>query len=323
MSIMMFVDSIRFATILLFGSAGETITEKSGHLNLGTPGVMCMGAMGGALGGFLYINAIGDAHNANPFLAIFIPVLFCLLLAGLTGALFSFITVTLRCNQNVTGLVITTLCVGLYPFVISVLDYDVIDQISTIASNYYSYVIPPSVSGANWFTQLFLSHGFLVYLSIIIAVLIAVIMKHTRIGLFLRTVGENPSAADAAGINVSAYRYVATIIGCAVSGLGGLYFLYDWLAGAFEFVVDSYGWLAVSLVIFTMWRTEIGIAGSFFFAFLYILPKYMSVTGPDKKLVELIPYLATILILVLTSILNKKENQAPAGLGVSYFREDR
>lgn len=321
------IDSIRFAAVLLFGSAGETVTEKSGHLNLGTPGVMCMGAMGGAIGGFLYLNAIGGAAHANAFLGILIPVLFCIIFAGLTGALFSLFTVTLHCNQNVTGLVITTLGVGLYPFVISsmknVLDYTVIDGFSTIARDYFGHIFPDSFGNANWFTQLFFSHGFLVYLSIIIAVAIAVVMKRTRVGLFLRTVGENPSAADAAGINVDTFRYIATIIGCAISGLGGLYYLFDWCAGAFEFVVDSYGWLAVSLVIFTMWKTEIGIGGSFFFSFLYILPKYLSVSGPDKKIVELIPYFATIVILVLTSVFNKKENQAPAGLGLSYFREDR
>ena len=321
------IDSSRFATILLFGSAGETVTEKSGHLNLGTPGVMCMGAMGGAIGGFMYLNAIGGAAHANPFLSVIIPLLFCIIFAGLTGALFSFLTVTLHCNQNVTGLVITTLGVGLYPFVISSLknslDYVIIDGFSTIARNYFGHLFPESFGNANWFTQLFFSHGFLVYIAILMALAIAIIMKSTRVGLFLRTVGENPSAADAAGINVDRYRYLATIIGCAISGLGGLFYLFDWCGGAFEFVVDSYGWLAVSLVIFAMWRTDIGMAGSFFFAFLYILPKYMNVSGPDKKIIELIPYFATVVILILTSIFNKKENQAPAGLGLSYFREDR
>lgn len=327
MFIKIIVSSIRFATILLFGSAGETVTEKSGHLNLGTPGVMCMGAMGGAIGGFLYLNAIGGAANANGFLSILIPVLFCIIFAGLTGALFSLFTVTLHCNQNVTGLVITTLGVGLYPFVISAmkskLDYAIIDGFSTIAREYFGHTFPVAFGEANWFTQLFFSHGFLVYVAILIAIAIAIVMKRTRVGLFLRTVGENPSAADAAGINVDGFRYVATIIGCAISGLGGLFYLFDWCGGAFEFVVDSYGWLAVSLVIFAMWRTEIGAGGSFFFAFLYILPKYLSVSGPDKKIIELIPYIATIVILILTSILNRKENQAPAGLGLSYFREDR
>jgi len=102
-----------------------------------------------------------------------------------------------------------------------------------------------------------------------------------------------------------------------------MFYLFDRCSGAFEFVVDAYGWLAVSLVIFTMWNTEIGIFGSFLFSFLYIVPKYMNVSGPDKKIIELIPYAATVLILVLTSIFSKRLGKAPAGLGQSYFREDR
>ena len=321
MFINIIVDSIRFAAVFLFGSAGETVTEKSGHLNLGTPGVMCIGAMGSAIGAYIYLSACGG--NTNAFLAFLIPFLFCVLFAGLAGALFSFITVTLKCNQNVTGLALTTFGVGLYPFVISFFDGSKTAGFSTIAHKYLMHVFPESFYNANWFTQLFFSYGILVYLSLAIAIAIAVVMKRTKVGLFLRTVGENPSAADAAGISVNTYRYLATIIGSAISGLGGMFYLFDRCSGAFEFVVDAYGWLAVSLVIFTMWNTEIGIGGSFLFSFLYIFPKYLNVSGPDKKIIELIPYIATVAILVLTSIFSKRLGKAPAGLGLSYFREDR
>ena len=100
-----------------------------------------------------------------------------------------------------------------------------------------------------------------------------------------------------------------------------MFYLFDRCSGAFEFVVDAYGWLAVSLVIFTMWKTEIGIAGSLLFSFLYIFPGYLNFSGPDKKLFELVPYVATIVILIITSIF--KAGRGPAGLGQSYFREDR
>ena len=317
------IDSICFATVFLFGSAGETVTEKSGHLNLGTPGVMCIGAMGSAVGAYIYLSTCGGAANTNAFLAFLIPFLFCILFAGLAGALFSFITVTLHCNQNVTGLALTTFGVGLYPFVISFFDGQVSFGLSTLSHKYLMHVFPESFYNSNWFTQLFFSYGILVYLSLFVAIAIAIIMKKTRVGLFLRTVGENPSAADAAGINVNRYRYLATIIGSAISGLGGMFYLFDRCSGAFEFVVDAYGWLAVSLVIFTMWKTEIGIGGSFLFSFLYIFPKYLNVSGPDKKIIELIPYAATVVILVITSIFGKRLGKAPAGLGQSYFREDR
>ena len=298
-------SSIKFATVFLFGSAGETVTEKSGHLNMGTPGIMCIGAMGSAIGAYIYLSILvklGIPGQTNAFLAFFFTAFFCLLFAGLA---------------------LTTFGVGLYPFVISFFKKEISLGFSSLSSKYLMHVFPESFYNSNWFTQLFFSYGILVYLAIAVAIGIAIIMKKTRVGLFLRTVGENPAAADAAGISVNRYRYLATIIGSAISGLGGMYYLFDNCSAAFEFVVDSYGWLAVSLVIFTMWNTNIGIAGSFIFAFLYIMPGYLNVPGPEKQIFALIPYFVTVIILVVTSIFNKKLGKAPAGLGQSYFREDR
>ena len=321
MFINIIVDSIRFAAVFLFGSAGETVTEKSGHLNLGTPGVMCIGAMGSAIGAYIYLSACGG--NTNAFLAFLIPFLFCILFAGLAGALFSFITVTLKCNQNVTGLALTTFGVGLYPFVISFFDGSKTAGFSTIAHKYLMHVFPESFYNANWFTQLFLSYGFLVYLAIIIAVVALIILKKTKVGLSLRAVGENPSTADASGVNVIAYKYVATLIGSCISGLGGLYYLMVMNNGALEFNVEAFGWLAVALVIFSIWNPGIAIAGSFLFAALYQLPVFIAPAGPAGKIIELIPYFVTIIVLVIISLFNKRETQPPAGLGVNYFREDR
>ena len=183
------IESIRFATVFLFGSAGETVTEKSGHLNLGTPGVMCIGAMGSAIGAYIYLQMCGGAGNANAFLSFLFPFLFCILFAGFAGLLFSFITVTLHCNQNVTGLALTTFGVGLYPFVISFFKGEITVGFSTISHKFLSHLFPEAFYNANWFTQLFFSYGILVYLAIAIAIGIAIIMKKTKVGLFLRTVG--------------------------------------------------------------------------------------------------------------------------------------
>ena len=315
-------ESIRFSAVFLFGSAGETITEKSGHLNLGTPGILCIGSMGSMIGAYFYLSITGG--HGNPFLAFFIPLLFCLLFAGLAGALYSFFAVTLKCNQNVTGLALTTFGSGLLPFVASSLDGEVTASFSTQIAKPLGHLFSKSFYNSNWFTQLFFSYGILVYLGIIIAILIAVFMRRTKTGLFLRTVGENPAAADAAGINVNKYRYLATIIGSAISGIGGMFYTFDYLSGALDTsTLAGYGWLAVSLVIFTMWNTEIGIAGSFLFAFLYIAPGYIAVPAVGKQLIKTVPYVATITILVLTSLFSKRLGKAPAGLGLSYFREDR
>ena len=210
-------ESLRFSTVFLYGSTGETITQKSGHLNLGTPGVMCIGAIGGSIGELWYIRSLSDLSQMNGFLAVFIPILTALLFGGLAGVLFSFFTVTLRCNQNVVGLTITTFGVGLNKFVLGNMDNTGFGE----AWKYFIKSFP--CANDNWFTQLFFSYGTLVYLALIIAIIVTIVFKKTRVGLTLRAVGENPATADAAGINVTKYIYVATILGCAMSGLGGLF----------------------------------------------------------------------------------------------------
>ena len=144
-------ESIRFATVFLFGSAGETVTEKSGHLNLGTPGVMCIGAMGSAIGASIYLSMCGGVGGTNAFLSFLFPFLFCILFAGLAGLLFSFITVTLHCNQNVTGLALTTFGVGLYPFVTSFLEANPVMKagFSSISHKYLTHVFPEQFYNMN------------------------------------------------------------------------------------------------------------------------------------------------------------------------------
>jgi len=311
-------NAIRFSTTFMFGSTGETITEKAGHLNLGIPGIMCIGAVGGCIGESLYIKSLTDISQINPFLAVLIPILFAMLCSGLLGLLYSFMTVTLRCNQNVTGLAITTFGVGFTNFFINRVD----KIFFNVASKCFTKSLPFAES-LGWFGKIFLSYGVLVYIAIIIAILVAVILKKTRIGLNLCAVGENPATADATGINVTAYKYGATCIGSAVAGLGGLFYIMDYLNGSWEYSIDAMGWLAIALVIFSIWRPNWGILGSILFGALYIAPSYLNVTFSQKELLKMAPYIVTILVLIVTSLRNKKENQPPASLGMSYFREER
>ena len=311
---------IRVMILFLFGSTGEIITEKSGHLNLGTPGIMCMGATGAVVGAKIYLSSIGGVANANGFFGILVPLLFCLIFSGITGLLYCFLVDSLRCNQNVTGLTITTLGAGIFPFVSNITGNT---GFSILSSKYYQRIFPKAFCESNWFTQLFLSYGFLVYLAIALAIVALILLNKTKIGLSLRAVGENPSTADSSGINVMMFKYVATIIGSCISGLGGLYYLMVMNNGALEFSVESFGWLAVALVIFSIWNPGLAIAGSFIFAALYQLPIFIASTGAIGKIIELIPYFVTIVVLVIISLFNKRETQPPAGLGINYFREDR
>ena len=316
-------NAIRFSTIFLFGSTGEIITEKSGHLNMGTPGIMCLGGIGAVLGERLYLLTIAnDVDLINPFLCVLFPLIMTIIFGALGGLFFSFLTVTLRCNQNVVGLTLTTFGVGLNAFILARVPRG---AGFTYASVYFYKLFPDSlVNGAGWFGEIFLGHGFLVYLAIILAVITTIIVKKTNIGLSLRSVGENPATADAAGLSVSKYRYFATMIGGAIAALGGLFYIMDYLGGSVEYTIDRYGWMAVALVIFSMWNPSISIFGSFLFGALYIMPSFLDgLTFADKELIKLVPYAVTILVLVVTSLFNKKETQPPAALGLTYFREDR
>ncbi len=312
-------------TPLLFGSTGEILTEKSGHLNLGIPGIMYVGAISGVAGAFLYEHGVA---NINPFLAVLIPVLCCLVGSALMGLIYCFLTVTLRANQNVTGLALTTFGIGIGNFfggsLIKLVDMDV-PSISLSATSVAFKTQLPFADKLGWFGDIFLSYGFLVYVAIIIALVASHILKKTRVGLHLRAVGESPETADAAGINVTKYKYLSTCIGSAIAGLGGLYYVMDYANGVWSNNgFGDRGWLSIALVIFSVWRPSISILGSILFGFLYVIPTYIpNITVSIKKLFEMLPYVVTILVLVITSIRDKKENQPPAALGLAYFREER
>lgn len=310
------VSAIRLGMTFLLGSTGETITEKSGHLNLGTPGVMCVGASCGCFAEYLYFTAVG--RNINPVLAIVIPIIATLIGGALMGLIFCFLTVTLRVNQNVTGLALTTFGVGVSDYMIAQTGI-----VYSKGSKYFTACLP-FADDLGWFGELFLSHGIFIYLAIFIALGTSFVLNKTRVGLHLRAVGENPATADAAGINVSAYRYAATCIGCGISGLGGLSFIMDYLNGNWEYCIDAIGWLAIALVIFTVWKPNLAIIGSLIFGGLYIAGSYIkNVSFEDTELIKTLPYVVTIIVLLFTSMRNKKKNQPPANLGLNYFREER
>lgn len=311
---------------LLFGCTGETISEKAGSLNLGIPGVMYVGGICGVIGSFLYEQSCPG--ELNPFLAIFIPMLSCLLGSLLMGLLFSVLTVTLRANQNVVGLAMTTFGVGFGNFFGGSLMKLTGSTVPSIALSRTSAVFSKSLPFADdlgWFGKIFLSYGFLTYLAVAIAMVTSYVLTHTRTGLHLRAVGENPATADAAGINVNRYKYFAICIGCMVAGFGGLFYVMDYASGVWS--NDAFGdrgWLAIALVIFTLWKPNIAIFGSILFGGLYILNLFIPGAGMAvKELYKMLPYIVTIIVLVFTSIRKRREDQPPESLGLPYFREDR
>jgi len=321
--------AIAQGTPLLYGSTGEIITQKSGNMNLGIPGVMYVGGICGVIGAFLYEQSLPTPDALNPFLAVLIPTLFCLLSSLLMGLLFCFLTVTLRANQNVTGLAMTTFGVGIGNFfggsLIKLSGADIPFLALSATSNCFKKTLP-GVEQMGWFGKLFLNYSFLVYFAIAVALVASYVIKRTRTGLHLRAVGENPNTADAAGINVNRYKYISTCLGCMIAGLGGLYYVMDYAGGIWaNDAFGDRGWLAIALVIFTVWRPNVGVLASFLFGGLYILHMYIP-SGMNlavKELYKMIPYVVTIIVLIISSLRNQRDKQPPQSLGLPYFREER
>ena len=311
---------------LLIGSTGEIITEKSGHLNLGIPGIMYVGGISGVIGAFLYQQSVNGA--INPAMAILITTLSTLAGSLLMGLIYCVLTVTLRANQNVTGLALTTFGVGFGNFfggsLIKLTNSDVPSIALTAVSDAFRASLP-FAGKLGWFGDVFLSYSFLAYFAVVVSLVASYMLKHTRVGLNLRAVGENPATADAAGIPVEKYKYVATCLGSMIAGLGGLYYVMDYANGVWS--NDAFGdrgWLAIALVIFAVWKPSSSILGSFLFGGLYVIHNY--IPGLDmsaQEIFKMLPYVVTIVVLIITSIRSRRESQPPAHLGLSYFREDR
>lgn len=321
------IRAIPFGTIIMYGAMGEIVTEKSGNLNLGVPGIMYLGGFAGFASAYFYEN---NAQNPNAVICVLLSLVCCIIASMLGGLIFSFLTITLRANQNVTGLALTTFGMGVANFFgVFILDGKSYTA-APLANSAYSKKIP-GLSGLGVVGQTVFGYGFLVYAAIVLAIVMFWFLNKTRVGLNLRAVGENPATADAAGINVSKYKYIATCIGAGISGIGGLYYVLDYNSGIWATTgqIEALGWLAVALVIFTTWRPLNAIWGAYLFGVLYWLYQFLpsllgwSVTSYMTDLIQMVPYVVTIVVLIVTSLRKKKENQPPAHLGLAYFREER
>ena len=319
--------AIPFGTIIMYGAMGETITEKSGNLNLGVPGIMYLGGFAGFASAYFYENSVADP---NPVLSVLIALVCALAASALGGLIYAFLTISLRANQNVTGLALTTFGMGVANFFGVFILNGATYSAAPVANKAFAAKIPV-LSQMGVLGQTIFSYGFLAYAAIVLAILLHWFFTRTRAGLNLRAVGENPATADAAGINVTRYKYLATCIGAAICGVGGLYYVLDYNQGIWATTgqIEALGWLALALVIFTTWKPLNAIWGAYLFGILYWLYQFLpsllgiTVSSAMTDLVQMVPYVVTILVLIAVSMRRKKEDQPPAHLGLAYFREER
>lgn len=310
------VAAVFAGTPLLFGTLGEILNEKSGHLNLGVEGMMMMGACAGFMAGY-----------ASDSLLIALVAAF---LAGLVGALiYAVLTVTFMADQNVTGLTLTIFGTGISNFV---------GEYMIVNSNTTSLKLPgqitmqlsnlkiPGLSDIPVIGKLLFQYDPFVYLGIAIAIILGIYLNHTKTGLNMRAIGENPAAADAAGIKVTKLKYINVLLGGGICGIGGAYCSMIinggvWMSNS----VNGLGWIAVALVIFASWSPTKAIFGSFIFGAFNVLKYYFpkSIITIPNAFYDMLPFIITALVLVITSIKKSKENSQPASCGVNYYREER
>ncbi len=308
------LSAVPLGMTFLYGSVGEILIEKVGHLNLGIPGVMCVGAASGCA-------ALQAMYGTNmpAALIVIISIIAAFVGAAAMGGVYSVLTVSMKANQNVTGLALTTFGVGLMKFIMSKLT----NIRYLYALKYFRYPFAESDNSLKYC-------GVMVFLAIIIAIIASYVLNRTRVGLHIKAIGENPATADAVGINVSGYKYVVTCIGCGIAGLGGLFYIMDYAGSQEAYLsIEGLGWLSIALVIFALWKPVVSIFGSALFGALYVAGSYipgireLKVSMAATPLLKMLPYVVTIIVLVIISARNRKENQPPQSLGVTYFREER
>lgn len=309
MLITLFAAAIGAATPLLFATIGEIYTEKAGNLNLGVEGMMIMGAVIGFGTGFV---------TGNPYLAM----LGAMLAGAIGGGIYALLTITLRANQVVSGLALTIFGEGFASFVGQAwVGHSAPETVKTL----FGIVEMPVLSSIPFFGDVFFKQNIFVYLSYILVFGSLFYFKRTRWGNNLRAVGENAGAADASGINIEAYKYVHIIFGGALAGLGGAYLSLVTVPVWQEGITGGRGWIAVALVIFASWKPLKAMVGAILFGGLDIIGFRLQGMGIhiSQYLIDMLPYLSTIAVIIVSTRKNKPEDKPPKDLSLPYFREER
>jgi len=295
---------IRAGTPLLLGTLGEIYAERAGVLNLGVEGMVIVGAVTG------YVVTLS---TGNPWLG----VLAAAISGGALSLIHAFLSITLRANQVVSGLALTMLGLGLS---------SIIGRIF-IGIPLPSSITPieiPILSKVPIIGQALFSHDPLVYFSMLLAPIMWFVLYKTRIGIKIRAVGENPAAADAAGINVYMIRYICVFIGGLLSGLAGAYLSESYTPAWIENLTAGTGWIIVGLTIFALWNPIRAMLGSYLFGGVRVLQFRLQPLGISPNLLAMLPYISTIVVLLIgVKETLRKRIGAPSALGVPYVREER
>jgi general nucleoside transport system permease protein len=295
--------SLASSTPLLFGALGEVYAERAGVVNLGMEGMMALGA----LGAFAVTQTTG-----NPMLGILAGAI----VGMLASLLHAFVSITLKANQSVSGLALTMLGLGLAGLLgRSFEGLPLFTKLENVSLPGLSSI---PVIGQAAFTD----QSPLTYVGIILALVLWVVLFQTRVGIVIRSVGENPAAADALGINVVLVRYGCVLFGGLMAGLAGAFISIAYRPSWTEGTISGYGWIALALAIFAAWNPLGALAGSLFFgALIHLEFRLQDSIAPE--ILHLMPYAMVILALSLNALRKGSRNAAPESLGIPYQRGQR
>ena len=295
--------TLQAATLLFIAALGELITEKSGILNLGVEGMISVGAVTG------FMAAV---NTGNLFLSVLIGIF--------SGALFSslhaFVTVILKQDQTVSGLILTVLGLSLS---------------ALMGKKYVGKKLPVKIESlididepSNIF-EVLISQNYIFYFSILLMVTVAYILKKTMFGRRLEAVGEDSRAADSMGLNVNKTQFIATCVGGGFSGLAGVYLTLSYVPYWTDNMTSGRGWIALALVIFGGWKPYRTAFGALLFGFLEALVPRLQTYGFELSpyIVKITPYAITIIILIVLTIYKGGRTGAPSNIGIPFFRENR
>jgi simple sugar transport system permease protein len=295
--------TLQAATLLFIAALGELITEKSGILNLGVEGMISIGAVAG------FITAV---NTNNIFFAIIVGVLS----SAIFASIHAIVTVVLKQDQTVSGLILTILGLALS---------------SLIGKNYVGKKLDTkleslfSINDPSNIFEVLLSQNIIFYISILFMILISYTLKNTMFGRRFEAVGEDSKAADSMGLNVIKTQFIATCLGGAFAGLSGVYLTLSYVPYWTDNMTAGRGWIALALVIFGGWKPYRTALGALLFGFLEALVPRLQTYGFELNpyIVKISPYIITILILVLLTIYKDGKTGAPKNIGIPFFRENR
>ena len=295
--------TLQAATLLFIAALGELITEKSGILNLGVEGMISIGAVSG------FIAAI---NTGSLFFAIIIGVLS----ASVFASIHAFVTVVLKQDQTVSGLILTILGLSLS---------------SLIGKKYVGKKLDVklesmfNINEVDSILDIFLSQNIIFYLGILLMVATAYVLKRTMFGRRLEAIGEDLKSSDSMGLKIAKTQFIATCVGGAFAGLSGVYLTLSYVPYWTDGMTAGRGWIALALVIFGGWKPYRTAFGALLFGFLEALGPRLQTYGFEMSpyIVKITPYLITILVLIVLTILKNGNTGAPKDIGIPFFRENR